>query len=354
IAKRPGPPLQGLWGHVTQKYFRYKGINFPMMLYSEQGLQEVENEFQVRDDDIFNVTYQKSGTVWMLEILSLIRSNGDPSWCRTVPNWDRGPWYETNLGLQRARGNESPRIISSHLPVQLFAKSFFQSKAKVLYTVRNPKDVLVSLHHFAQIFRPYKEPGQLDEFLEEFLKGDVPFGSWFDHVKGWLSLRGHENFFWISYEELQQDLRGSVERICRFLGRELDTQALDAVVENTSFQAMKQNKMSNFSLSPRFILDQRKSSFLRKGISGDWKNHLTTAQSEAFDRIYQEQMRGLDLTFPWDEPRAQPAPPPTDLYGDPSPRQLPPKRWAQVLSRPRWDLSPSVHATQALETPSLP
>ncbi|NXH79454.1 ST2A1 sulfotransferase, partial [Hydrobates tethys] len=67
----------------------------------------------------------------MLEILSLIRSDGDPHWCRSVPNWDRGPWLETVLGLRRARGNPRPRLISSHLPVQLFPRAFFTSKAKV-------------------------------------------------------------------------------------------------------------------------------------------------------------------------------------------------------------------------------
>ncbi|NXV55313.1 ST2A1 sulfotransferase, partial [Molothrus ater] len=67
----------------------------------------------------------------MLEILSLIRQGGDPGWCRSVPNWERGPWLETLLGLRRARGNARPRIISSHLPVHLFPKKFFGSKAKV-------------------------------------------------------------------------------------------------------------------------------------------------------------------------------------------------------------------------------
>lgn len=38
---------------------------------------------------------------------------------------------------------------------------------------------------------------------------------------------------------------------------------------------------------------------LPPGVCGDWKNHFTLAQSEAFDRIYREQMRGLP-TFPWD------------------------------------------------------
>ncbi|XP_067170394.1 sulfotransferase 2B1 [Apteryx mantelli] len=287
---------------MFKEYFQYKGISFPGLIYSPRALEAAHNDFQVLDDDVFNVTYQKSGTVWMLEILSLIRSDGDPSWCRTVPNWDRAPWFETVLGLGRAQRNPPPRLISSHLPVQLFAKSFFSSKAKVIYTVRNPKDVLVSLYHFAQIFRPYKDPGSLDQFLDKFLEGDVPFGSWFDHVRGWLQLRGRDNFFCISYEELQQDLRGSVERLCAFLGRRLGPAALDAVVANASFAAMRRNRMSNFSLSPAFILDVRRTPFLRKGIAGDWKNHLTAEQSARFDRVYRERMAGLGVAFPWDAP----------------------------------------------------
>ncbi|NXH23447.1 ST1A4 Sulfotransferase, partial [Bucco capensis] len=46
--------------------------------------------------------------------------------------------------------------------------------SQVIYTVRNPKDVLVSLYHFSRIFRPYKDPGSLEEFLEKFLAGDGP------------------------------------------------------------------------------------------------------------------------------------------------------------------------------------
>uniref|UniRef100_A0A670Z5P1 Sulfotransferase n=1 Tax=Pseudonaja textilis TaxID=8673 RepID=A0A670Z5P1_PSETE len=282
-----------LSSNFLSEYFQYKGISFPQVIYTESVLQMVEKDFQVRDDDIFNVTYQKSGTVWMLEILSLIRNNGDPTWCQTIPNWDRGPWFETVIGYRTALTNKSPRIISSHLPVHLFAKSFFDSKAKIIYTVRNPKDVLVSLYHFASMFHPYKDPGTLDQFLECFLKGDVPFGSWFDHVKGWMNWKDKENFFFITYEELQEDLRGSVVRISQFLGKVLDDAAIDSVVANASFESMKSNKMSNFSLTPKFIMNQKKSAFLRKGISGDWKNHLTKAQSECFDQVYNERLQDL-------------------------------------------------------------
>ncbi|NXI20663.1 ST1A4 Sulfotransferase, partial [Irena cyanogastra] len=50
---------------------------------------------------------------------------------------------------------------------------------QVIYTVRDPKDVLVSLFHFARIFRPYRDPGSLEEFMEKFLEGDgAERGDW--------------------------------------------------------------------------------------------------------------------------------------------------------------------------------
>ncbi|NXP83486.1 ST2B1 Sulfotransferase, partial [Ramphastos sulfuratus] len=57
-------------------------------------------------------------------------------------------------------------------------------------------------------------------------------------------------------------------RLCAFLGQELGAAALDAVVSNASFSAMRSNRMSNFSLSPAFILDLRRGPFLRKGEEG--------------------------------------------------------------------------------------
>lgn len=32
----------------------------------------------------------------------------------------------------------------------------------------------------------------------------VQFGSWFDHIKGWIRMKGKENFLFTTYEELQQ------------------------------------------------------------------------------------------------------------------------------------------------------
>ncbi|XP_066494835.1 sulfotransferase 2B1-like [Tiliqua scincoides] len=286
---------------MSVPYFKHKGILFPEInSYTVEHLSYLENEFQLLDDDVVSVVYPKSGTHWMAEILSLIQQNGDPTWTRNVPLWNRVPWIETAEAKEEILNQARPRLMSTHLPFQLFPKSFLHSKAKILYTVRNPKDALVSSFYFSKALKMLKDPGTMQDFLEEFLSGNVTFGSWFDHVKGWLAMKDKPNFFIHTYEELQQDLWGSVERICRFLGKELTSQQIDSVVANASFQTMKDNKMSNFTQVADEYIDHSKGKLMREGKSGTWKNYLTVAQNEWFHSVYQEKMRGVTVTFPWD------------------------------------------------------
>ncbi|KAM4652171.1 sulfotransferase 2B1-like [Discoglossus pictus] len=283
------------------EHFIYKGVKFSTGAFSEECISFAENEFQVLDDDIYIVTFPKSGTMWMAEILDLIKHEGDSTSCKTVQNVKRSPWYESVDGQLKMKDVSSPRILASHLPFHIFAKSFFTSKAKIIYIMRNPKDVLVSLFHFAKILYLYKDPDNFEDFFEGFLQGETMYGSWFDHIKGWMQIKDDHRFFYITYEELKQDLRGSVVRICKFLGKNLDDAAIDSVVEHSSFKVMKDNKMCNFSLVPQEYIDQTKGTFLRKGICGDWKNYFTVAQSEHFDNVYQEKMRDLNMIFFWDK-----------------------------------------------------
>uniref|UniRef100_A0A8C5PRI4 Sulfotransferase n=1 Tax=Leptobrachium leishanense TaxID=445787 RepID=A0A8C5PRI4_9ANUR len=286
---------------MAKESFLYKGTHFSVNVHSEASLNYAENEFVAFDDDIFNVTYPKSGTNWMIEILSLIKSKGDPSLNNSVPIFDRAPWFEIVDVKEKVESLSRPRIISSHLPHHIFAKSFFKSKAKIIYTMRNPKDVLVSNFHFAKVLSIFEEPKGFQEHMENFVSGNALYGSWFDHINGWLQMKDDSRFFYITYEELLLDLRGCVKRICKFLGQELDDEAIDSVVKNSSFKVMKENKMSNWTTVPSEIFDHAKGSFLRKGVSGDWKNQFTVAQNEYFDAVYQEKIKDLNVKLFWEE-----------------------------------------------------
>ncbi|XP_005414989.1 PREDICTED: 3-alpha-hydroxysteroid sulfotransferase-like [Chinchilla lanigera] len=286
---------------MSDSYVWFEGIRFPGSGFDPEVFREVRDKFVVKNEDTITVTYPKSGTNWLVEIVCLIHSNGDPKWVQSVPTWNRSPWVETIPGYEFLKDQEGPRIYTSHLPIHLFPQSFFSSKAKVIYGIRNPRDVLVSGYFFWRETNIFKIPETLKEFMELFLQGHVAYGSWFEHIRGWLSMRERENVLVVSYEELKKDTRVTVEKICEFLGKKLKPEEIDLVLKYSSFQFMKENKMSNFTMLPDSYVNEN-FSFIRKGVTGDWKNHFTVAQAEAFDKIYQEKMAGYPpKLFPWEE-----------------------------------------------------
>ncbi|XP_006901873.1 PREDICTED: bile salt sulfotransferase-like [Elephantulus edwardii] len=288
---------------MTSNSFVYEGVYFFTNVVTPEDIISIRDEFVVRDEDIITLSYPKSGTNWMIEIINLIHCKGDNTWVQSVPNFLRSPWLETKDGYKSVSNiKDGVRFYTSHLPIQLFPKSFFNSKAKVIYIIRNPRDVMVSTFYFSKGIKFAKPPEKFEQFFDHFLQGEGNYGTWFDHVRGWLQMRGRENFLMIAYEELHQDTRRTVERISQFLGKKLEPEELDSVLKNMSFQVMKRNDKSNFSEIPGHILDLSKAPLMRKGITEDWKNHFTVAQSEAFDKIYQEKRAELPQgIFPWEK-----------------------------------------------------
>ncbi|XP_034049769.1 sulfotransferase 2B1-like [Thalassophryne amazonica] len=283
----------------AELYTVYKGLYVPTIAHSPQGLKYFE-EFSFRPDDVVIATYPKSGTTWMKEIIPLIQSDGDPASVEILPNWDRVPWLEESIACTlNLEQRPSPRVFASHFHYNMMPSSFFQAKPKVVYVMRNPKDVFTSYFHYHRMASFLVRPGPQSEFLHKFLEGKVMFGSWFDHMKSWLSAQDKERIFYISYEEMILDLKDSIWRIAQFLDKSLDAEVIEKIVTRCEFKNMKQNKMSNYSLVPPELMDQTKSEFLRKGIAGDWKNQLTVTEAEFFDAVYNEKMNDVKYKFLW-------------------------------------------------------
>ncbi|MDW5503226.1 sulfotransferase domain-containing protein, partial [Pseudomonas lundensis] len=170
----------------------------------------------------------------------------------------------------------------------------------VIYLIRNPRDVLVSGYYFWGKTTLAKKPDSLGTYVEWFLKGNVPYGSWFEHIRAWLSMRELDNFLLLYYEDMKKDTMGTIKKICDFLGKKLEPDELDLVLKYSSFQVMKENNMSNYNLMEKELILPG-FTVMRNGTTGDWKNHFTVSQAEAFDKVFQEKMAGFPPgMFPWD------------------------------------------------------
>ncbi|XP_060029096.1 sulfotransferase 2A1-like [Erinaceus europaeus] len=286
---------------MSEDYIWLEGVPLSRKYLTSKYQTGEWRNFMFKEDDILTVSYPKSGTHWMIEILSLIQNKGDPKWVQSVPIWDRSPWLEARRLYEALEAKEGPRLITSHLPIQLLPKSLFTSKAKIIHLIRDPRDVLVSGYFFSKICFYFHQSASLQAHFECFMQGNVCYGSWFEHTRGWMSMKGKENYLLLSYEELKRDTRSTIEKICQFLGKNLEPEEINSVLKHSSFQAMRDNKMTNYTILDDAYFNLNNGPFLRKGISGDWRNHLTVAQAEAFDRAFQEKMVDLPPElFPWE------------------------------------------------------
>ncbi|XP_028263522.1 sulfotransferase family cytosolic 2B member 1-like [Parambassis ranga] len=281
----------------AELYTEYKGIYLSKSMSPPQSLKYFE-DFTFRPDDIIIATYPKSGTHWMQHVVGLVLNGGDPTSVDTVYNWKRAPWLEQAATISfNLEERPSPRVFSTQFHHNMMPRSFFDVNPKVIYVMRNPKDVFTSYFHFHEIASFLVKPGSSSEFLHKFLDGKVQRGSWFDHVKSWLNAENKQHIMYISYEELSADLKASVAKVAEFLEKRLDDEVMEKIAEKCLFENMKENKIFHSEVVSKY-LDHTK--FFRKGVVGDWKNLLAAEEAEHFDAVYTDKMKDVEYSFVWD------------------------------------------------------
>ncbi|XP_004634712.1 sulfotransferase 6B1 [Octodon degus] len=266
---------------------KFKGILFSTM--SSEELLNALDSFPVRQDDVFLVSYPKSGTHWVAEIIENI-PNASIALTSPIELGDISKLEELEMYSER-------RVIPTHLSYDLLPANIKQKQCKIIYIVRNPKDTAVSLYHY------YRDNPNLpcietwDAFLELFLKGEVVYGSWFDHVLSWEEHRNDENVLIIFYEEMKKDFSKSFKKIATFLGIHVNDSEVNEIAWKTSFSEMKSHSVKeNDDVSHTICaLTSDRNLVFRKGVVGDWINHFTPKQKRAFDELFTEKMNQSEL-----------------------------------------------------------
>ncbi|XP_070560571.1 sulfotransferase 1C4-like isoform X2 [Ptychodera flava] len=246
-------------------HFTFKGVY--LAKYVRKDTLERPELYEIKSDDIFVVSYPKSGTTWTLELAQLIMNKGDPTYSESESHFDRIPFIEFNPerypkrnGFTAMQNIESPRLLKSHLPIHLFPPQALQMGCKVIFVARNPKDTVVSYYHFYQalpsLYGDYK--GDFSGYLKLFVNGQVVYGDWFDHTLGWYNYVEENNGLFLKYEDMKKNPSETTVKIAEYLNCDLSDEIIDEITGRCSFARMKMSKLINFE-------EVEGRPFLRKG-----------------------------------------------------------------------------------------
>jgi hypothetical protein len=241
-------------------------------------------DYTPRPDDIFIVTYPRSGTTWMQMIIHQLSSDGNMDFIHIS---ERVPFFERfRLTRKDIDSLPGPRLFKTHLGYGgPFWKSIPKGPCKYIYVARDGRDVATSYYHFYRTHLRFK--GTFEDFFRLFMQGRVQYGSWFRHVAGWWAHRNDPNVLFLSYEELLEDTAGSLERIANFCGFSLPPEKMPELLERCSFAYMKKHE-SKFDHLTEVMWENGlvPESFLRKGKAGEGRDQLSSEQGTVFDQEF--------------------------------------------------------------------
>ncbi|XP_028803547.1 cytosolic sulfotransferase 12-like [Neltuma alba] len=309
-------PSESDWFSV--QLYQYQGFWYQKRLI--QAILNCQNHFQAHDTDIFIVTPLKCGTTWLkaltFTILNRKKYNLNPNLDPTqtvaphplltanphvlVPNLEFDLYFNTNkLDLSSF---PSPRLLSSHLPYASLPESVKQSRCKMVFLSRNPKDVFISLWHFTNRLRPdIQEFNTIEYLFEKFCQGVNFFGPFWDHVLGYYkeSLKRPEKILFLKYEELKSEPVRVLKDLGNFLGygfsmEEENGHVIHDILKLCSFENLKNLEVNKSGKLPAGVENK---TYFRRGEVGDWKNFLTIGMIKQIDAITEEKFGKHGLKF---------------------------------------------------------
>ncbi|KAK4323848.1 hypothetical protein Pmani_005488 [Petrolisthes manimaculis] len=284
-------------------------------------LAEAYYNFEFRSDDVVLSSYTKSGTVWCKEILWAMTHLDQLHLADHQHIDDRnyfidkdmlmpfcagdgrlmterfskecpGAKEEEGVAIQLAAAHTgSPRFISSHLPFSLLNPSLLDT-CKVVYVARNPKDVCFSCYNF------YSNLGNMETNLEGcaelFMKGDLVYGQYWEHLRQAWQRKSHPNLHIMFYEDMKADLISQLTILDSFLGLGINRDDLVRVADHTSFEKMKSREAS----IPIVRFQTAGGSFFHGGKVGGWSNNATADLDAKIDAWITHNSRDLqDIYF---------------------------------------------------------
>jgi len=229
------------------------------------------------ENDIFLASYPKSGNTWLKFMISTLFVDKDIG-------FDEAEELLPFVGnhTEKRLLPDGRRVIKTHEPYRTEYK-------KAIYIVRDGRDVAISYFHHHK--REGTFAGNLEEFVDAFLKGNVDgLPAWHKHVMGWLDHHEDSDILVVKYEDCLMSPTAVIKKILNFMEISVEHEKIEhAVAANTKDKMREKEKISKTALG---VYDE-KNHFVRKGKNGEWKEVFDDRLNEIFIQEAGEALRLL-------------------------------------------------------------
>jgi hypothetical protein len=243
-------------------------------------------------DDTFLVSYPRSGNTWLRFLLGNLIYQDDPVTFSNIESRIPEIYFNRDRFLRHL---PRPRLLKSH-------ECFQPHYPRVIYIVRDPRDVAVSSYHHNLKARNIPDGYPMNSFVPRFIAGefDPKFGCWRDNVLSWVALRKSDpRFLLIRYEDVKADTASALSRMVAFIEcgvfRRINSshEALLRAIELSSperMRALEKQEASSWVLTKS---TRRDKPFVRSAGTGGWKSELSAECIDIIELAWGELMQSL-------------------------------------------------------------
>ncbi len=250
--------------------------------------------YQAIPSDVFITPFAKCGTTWLEQITHSLRTRGDMDFRDIL---EVIPWVEMAYWLRQdlyASQKGEFKVFKCHLSWDAVPKG-----GRYIVSFRDPKAALVSDYQFVDGYSWEKGAVSLEEHANLFMYGRDGEGGWdgnyWKHLISWWEQRDNPQVLLLCYENMREDLAGTIDKIASFLGIEMDQELQTLMMKHSSrdFMLTYQSKFSGSLLQE--AMANIKYTPPSKGISMVKENRLSSP-NQLLPKYIEEEMGSI-----WDK-----------------------------------------------------
>jgi len=256
------------------------------------GKQPAGRNLTVFADDVFLVSYPRSGNTWTRFLIGNLLHPSDPVTFANVESRLPEIYFNPDHALRKLA---RPRILKSH-------ECFQPHYRRVIYIVRDPRDVAVSFYHHNIKAGNIPDGYPMDEFVPRFIAAefDTKWGSWSDHVKSWTLLRGQDpDFLLLQFEAMKHEAAEQLARAAEFLRQRgfpslaSNQQDLERVIKLSSPERMRKLEKEQSAAWELTRNTRQDKPTVRTAKAGGWREALSPASVKLIENTWGPLMREL-------------------------------------------------------------